>query len=156
MVEIGQKLPSVVLVDTEMKTVNISDVANGKVAVIVFFPGAFTSVCKKELCTFKDEIVKLNSTKANVIAVSVDGPFANKAFKEGNNLNFVVLSDYKRDAVSSFNVELNDFAGLTGYTVAKRSVFIADENGTIRYKWVSDDPAVEPDYAEIESELSKL
>jgi peroxiredoxin len=145
-------IPDVSLVDTELKPVKLADaVAKGK-TVLAFFPGAFTSVCTKEMCTFRDDLSKLGSLNARVIAISVDGPFAGKGFKEKNGLNFTLLSDYNRDAVRAFGIELNDFAGLKGYVAAKRSVFIVD-NGIVKYKWVSNDPKVEPKYQEIESAL---
>ena len=156
MVEIGSKVPRVNLVNTELKQVEISGASSGKPTVIAFFPGAFTSVCTKEMCTIRDNISGLGGVKAKVYAISVDGPFANKAFKEHNKLEFELLSDYRRDAVRAFGVELNDFAHLSGYTAAKRAVFITDSSGTIRYKWVSDDPTVEPKYDEIAQKLKEL
>ncbi len=153
MVAIGEKAPDVNLVDTELKHTNLSKAIAGKPAIIAFFPGAFTSVCTAELCKFRDSMSEFNSINGSVYAISVDGPFSNKAFKEKNRLNFTILSDYKREAVKLFGIELNNFANLSGYTAAKRSVFITDHNGTVRYKWVSDDPTVEPNYNEIKRAL---
>ena len=73
-----------------------------------------------------------------------------------NMLNFPLLCDYNREVVKMYGVFHEDFAGLKGYTAAKRSVFILDREGVIRYRWVSENPGVEPDYAEIEAELGKL
>ena len=86
----------------------------------------------------------------------VNDPWANKAFAEANKLGFSLLSDYARETVRKYNVFHNDFGGLKGYTAAKRSVFILDEGGTVRYKWVSEDPGKEPNYEEIKSVLSKM
>ena len=83
-------------------------------------------------------------------------PFSNKAFAEKNMLPFPILSDYKREVVKTYALELPDFAGLRGYTVAKRSIFILDKNGTVRYVWITENPAVEPNYAEIEKALEKI
>lgn len=161
MVEVGEELPKVKLIDTDLKPVNIFKAATGKAAagkatVLAFFPGAFTGVCTKEMCTFRDDLQRFNSLNANIYAISVDGPFSNKQFKEVNSLNFSVLSDYKKKAVKKFGIQLKDFAHLKGYTAAKRSVFIADSSGKIRYKWVTDDPSVEPNYAEIASALQSM
>jgi peroxiredoxin len=71
-------------------------------------------------------------------------------------LQFPILSDYTRETIKKYNIVSNDFAGLKGYTAAKRSVFILDENGVVRYKWVSEDPGKEPNYEEIKSTLGKL
>lgn len=149
-------MPRAKLFDTELQPVNLSKAVKKGTVVLAFFPGAFTGVCTKELCTFRDDLSKLNSVNANILAVSVDGPFANKAFKEKHGLGFPILSDYRRKAVRAFGIELKDFAGLKGYTAAKRAVFIVSPDGIVKYKWVSDDPTVEPDYAAIHAALSAM
>ena len=98
----------------------------------------------------------LTSIQGQVVGISVNDPFTNKAFAETNRLQFPILSDYARETVRRYDVFHNDFAGLKGYTAAKRSVFIVDENGIVRYKWVSEDPGKEPNYEEIRQALSKL
>ena len=128
----------------------------GKKIVLAFFPGAFTSVCTKEMCTFRDSIQALNSLNAQVVGISVNDPFTNKAFAEANKLQFPILSDYTRETVRKYNVFHDNFAGLTGYTVAKRSVFVLDELGVLRYKWVSDDPGKQPDYDAIKKVLAEI
>ncbi|MDE1768245.1 MAG: redoxin domain-containing protein [Candidatus Micrarchaeota archaeon] len=161
MVEIGEQIPKVKVIDTEMKQIDISKATSGKAAagkatVIAFFPGAFTGVCTKEMCTFRDDLTKLLYLNANLYAISVDGPFSNKAFKDHNNLSFPILSDYKKKAIKKFGIVLKDFAHLKGYTAAKRSIFVTDASGIVRYKWVSDDPSVEPNYAEIRGALESI
>jgi len=154
MTEVGQKAPDVQLVDTEKKLVKISDF-KGKTTVLLFFPGAFTGTCTKEMCAFRDEISKYNNLNANVVGISVDSPFALKAFKSANNLSFTLLSDFPRNAINSYGVPLNDFAGIVGYTTSKRSVFVLDKDQNVRFKWVSDNPGVEPDYAVVAKETEK-
>jgi glutaredoxin-dependent peroxiredoxin len=153
--EIGQKAPDVELVDTERKPTRISDF-KGKRTVLAFFPGAFTGVCTKEMCTFRDSMSKFNSLDANIVGISVDSPFSNKSFKEQNKLNFPILSDYDRKAVSAFGVELSNFAGLKGYTAAQRAVFVLDKDGTIKAKWVAENPGIEPNYNWVSKEIEKL
>lgn len=152
---VGKKAPDFTLFDTNIKQRKLSEFL-GKKLVLAFFPGAFTSVCTKEMCTFRDSMVKLNNLDAQVIGVSVNDPWSNKGFAERNILTFPLLSDYKRDVVKLYDIELKNFAGMQDYTVAKRSVFILDQQGIVRYKWVSDDPGVQPNYEEIEKELSKI
>jgi peroxiredoxin len=155
MVEINTQAPDVQLVDTDLKPVKISDF-RGKITVLAFYPGAFTSVCTKEMCTFRDSMSRFNSLNATVVGISVDPPFSNAAFKKTNNLNFTILSDYNREAVKAYGVAAENFAGLKGYTAAKRAVFVLDRQGVIKYKWVSDDPKVEPNYDEVANQVSKL
>lgn len=125
----------------------------GKKVVLAFFPGAFTGVCDKEMCAFRDS---MQSLPGQVVAVSVNDPFTNKAFANANKLQFPLLSDYMRETIKKLNIVHNDFAGLKGYTAAKRSVFVLDPTGVVRYKWVSEDAGKEPNYEEVKSALAKL
>lgn len=151
-VDIGQKLPDFQLHDQDRKQRSLNEFL-GKKMVLAFFPGAFTGVCTKEMCTFRDV---LQTLPAQVVGISVNDPFTNKGFAETHHLQFPLLSDYTRETIKKFNIYHNDFAGLKGYTAAKRSVFILDEKGTVRYKWISEDPTKEPNYEEIKATLSKL
>jgi peroxiredoxin len=154
-VEEGREPPDFSLPDQDRKQRTLKGFL-GKKTVLAFFPGAFTSVCTKEMCTFRDSMQALNSLNAQVIGISVNDPFTNKAFAEANKLEFPILSDYSRETVRKFNVFHDNFAGLTGYTVAKRSVFVLDELGVLRYKWVSDDPGKQPDYDAIKKVLAEI
>ena len=154
-VVVGQKAPDFTLPDTDRKLRKLSEFL-GKKLVLAFFPGAFTSTCTKEMCTFRDSIARLSELKAQVVGVSVNDPFSNKGFAERNLLTFPLLSDYNREVVRLYGIELKNFAGLQGYSVAQRSVFILDKDGIVRYRWVSDDPGKEPNYNEIESALAKI
>jgi len=155
MINIGEKAPDFALHDTDKKLRKLSEFL-GKKTVLAFFPGAFTSVCTKEMCVFRDSMARLNEVKAQVVGISVNDPYSNRGFAEQNMLNFPLLSDYNREVVKLYDIELKDFAGLKGYTAAKRSIFILDKNGIVRYKWVSEDPGVEPDYKEIEKALDQM
>lgn len=154
-VEVGQRVPDVTLVSQERKPVKLSDVL-GKPTVLAFFPGAFTGVCTKEACAFRDSMARFSSVNAQVIGVSVDSPFAQKAFADANRLNFTFLSDFNRQAVRAFGVEDPNFAGGLLPGVAKRSVFVLDRDGMVRYKWVSDNPGVEPNYDEVAEAVKKV
>ena len=154
-IKVGDKAPDFTLPDTDKKPRSLKEFMGQKV-VLAFFVGAFTSTCTKEMCEFRDSMSRLTDLNAQVIGISVNDPFSNKAFVEKNRLPFPVLSDYKREVVKSYGLELPDFAGLDGYTVAKRSIFILDPKGVVRYVWVSDNPAVEPNYQDIQKALEKI
>lgn len=154
-IRVGERAPDFTLNSTDLKPRGLSDFLTQAV-VLAFFPGAFTSVCTKEMCTFRDSLARLSSLKAQVVGISVNDPFSSKAFAEKNMLTFPLLCDYNREVVKLYGVELNDFAGLKGYTAAKRSVFIIDKQGIVRYVWVSDNPAIEPNYAEVEKFLEQI
>jgi peroxiredoxin len=154
-IKVGDQAPDFTLPDTDLKSRSLKEFLGRKV-VLAFFVGAFTSVCTKEMCAFRDSMARLIDLKAQVIGISVNDPFANKAFAEKNRLPSPILSDYNREVIRTYGVETPDFAGLKGYTVAKRSIFIVDKNGLVRYVWTTEDPAIEPDYAEIEQALEKI
>ena len=154
-IKVGDKAPDFALPDTELKTRSLKEFRGHKV-VLAFFVGAFTSICTKEMCAFRDSMSRLTDLKAQIIGVSVNDPFSNKAFAEKNRLPFPILSDYNRQTIKAYDVEAPDFGGLNGYTVAKRSIFIIDKNGAVRYIWTTDDPTVEPDYEKVEAALEKI
>jgi peroxiredoxin len=154
-IKIGDKAPAFTLPDTDLKPRSLKEFL-GKKVVLAFFVGAFTSVCTKEMCAFRDSMARLIDLKAQVIGISVNDPFSNKAFAEKNRLTFPILSDYNRQVIKAYGVEAPDFGGLIGYTVAKRSIFIIDKNEVVRYVWTTEDPIVEPDYKGIENALEKI
>ena len=153
--EVGQKAPDFTLFDSAKQPTKLSD-SKGKNVVLAFYPGAFTGVCTTEMCTFRDRFDSLNSMNAQVLGVSVDGIFAQKAFSDANNLNFPLLSDFNRETVEAYGVALPNFAGMEGYTASERAVFVIDKNGVIRFKWVGENPGVEPDYDEVQRQVDAL
>lgn len=151
----GDSAIDFVAYDTDNNKVQLFDNLT-KTTVLAFFPAAFTGVCESELCHFQNDLAKLSDLNSQVIAVSVDGPFSLKAFKDKNNLDFPVLSDYNREIVTKYGITHENFIGMTGYTAAKRSVFVIDQNKLIQYVWISDDPGVEPNYDEISTAIKNL
>lgn len=154
-VEVGQRIPNATVVNAERKPVKLSEFF-GTPLVLVFFPGAFTGVCTKEMCTFRDSLEKFNGLNARVVGISIDSPFAQKAFADQHKLNFPLLSDFNRNAVKAFGIEDPNFAGGQLPGVAKRSVFVLDKEGNVRYRWVSDNPGVEPNYDEVTEAIRKI
>ncbi len=156
MVNQGEKAPNFTLPDTDRKPRSLHEFLKPNGATLLaFFPGAFTTVCTREMCTLRDNMQELNKINAQVIGISVNDPFTNKAFAQNNNLNFPILSDYNREVVKLYSVFHENFGNLKGYTVAKRGVFILDHNGVVVYKWVSDDPTKEPNYEELKKAAAK-
>ena len=153
--DIGQAAPDFTLYDTGLQPRKLRDF-RGQNVVLAFYPGAFTGVCTTEMCTFRDRADRFNSMNAQVLGISVDAPFAQKAWSDQNNLNFPLLSDFSRDTVNSYGVALPNLANMEGYTAAQRAVFIVDKEGVVRYKWVADVATNEPDYDEVQSEVDKL
>jgi len=154
-IKVGDKAPDFTLPDVDRKPRSLHEFLGQKI-VLAFFVGAFTSTCTKEMCTFRDSMARLTDLNAQVIGISVNDPYSNKGFAEKNFLPYPILSDYNREVIKQYGLELQDFARLQGYTIAKRSIFILDEEGVVCYMWVSDNPAVEPNYDEIQQALAKI
>jgi len=149
---IGDIAPNFELPDTGLK-MRTMDEFKGKKIVLSFFVAASSPVCENELCTFRDSWEDFSKLNAQVIAISNDGPFANKAFAEKHNLKFPVLGDYNSKTIRDYGVLMKDLLHIKDYNAAKRSVFVILEDGKIGYKWVSDDPLKEPNYEEIKNFL---
>ncbi len=153
-VEVGQQAPDFTLTDTARQPRSLNEF-RGKNVVLAFFPGAFTGGCTNEACALRDSTEKYNSLNAQVLGISVDSPFAQKAWADANNLAFPLLSDPSRKVVSQYGVEFPNFLGMEGFTVANRAVFVIDKNGVVRYKWVGT-PQGQPEFGEIEQALNGL
>ena len=154
-IKVGDKAPDFTLFDADRKQRSLKEFL-GKKTVLAFFPGAFTGVCTKEMCTLRDSLSALSGMNAQVIAISVDSPFANKAFVDQNKLGFPILSDHNREVSMKYVGVYNDFAGVPGYAAAKRSVFVLDGNGTVKYAWVTENPGAEPDYGQVKNAVGSF
>jgi len=154
-VRIGEKAPNFTLPDVDMKNRSLQDFLGQKV-ILAFFVGSFTRTCTMEVCAFRDSMAYLTEFDAQVIGVSVNDPFTNKSFAEKNYLPYPILSDYNREVVKLYGLESEDYMGLRGYTVAKRSILILDQQGVIRYIWLSDNPEVEPNYDELKTIVKQI
>ncbi len=152
-VTVGQKAPNFTLADTAKKLTSLSDFA-GKKVVLFFYPGAFTGVCEREMCTVRDAMGDFNKVNAQVLGISVDSPFANKGFAEKNGITFPLLSDFTRYVAAQYAGLVSNFAGIVGLTAANRSVFVIDGNGTVTYAWISENPGVEPPYDEVKKAIA--
>jgi peroxiredoxin len=151
----GEKAEDFSLFGSDLKEYKLNEYL-GKKVVLVFYPGAFTSVCQKELCTFRDSLANFESMNAVILGISMDSPFANKAFKEQNSLSFQLLSDVAGEVSRKYGGVHQDFSGVKGLVVSKRAVFIVNRDSKIAYTWGSDDPRVEPDYTEIANQLKRI
>jgi peroxiredoxin len=154
-VDVGQSAPGFTLYDQDRQQRSLADF-KGKSVVLAFYPGAFTGTCTTEMCTLRDSIEQFNSLNTQVLGISVDPPFAQKAWADQNNLNFPILSDFNRQATNQYDVALPNLAGMEGYVACNRAVFIVDKDGVVRYRWIAPSPVNEPDYDEIRQNLDQL
>jgi peroxiredoxin len=153
-IQIGQKAPDFTLYDSDKQKVNLSDY-KGKNVLLLFFPAAFTSVCTAELCNTRDNIALYNKANAQVFGISVDMPFSLAKFKEEQKLNFPLLSDFNKEASTAYGCLYETFSvDLRG--VSKRSAFVIDKDGIVRYAEVLEKASDLPDFAAIQKTLADL
>jgi len=154
MPSIGEKAPDFVLYDSEKKQRKLSEfLTKGRKTILAFFPGAFTGVCTQEMCTFRDMHGELQKLNGVVVGVSVDAPFAQKAFAEKNSLTFPLLCDFKREVIQTYGVVWKNLGGVEGYVCANRVIFVLDDSGKVVFKWVADNPGQLPDFEAIKKAL---
>ena len=152
-IDVGSRAPDFTLPDQNREPVTLS-AARGRPLVLAFFPAAFSSVCSQELCTFRNRLSTLNRASAQVYGISVDTFFALKAFHDAQQLTFPLLSDFNKQVIRDYGVFNEDMIGLKG--IAKRAVFVLDQEGIVRHREVLDDARNEPDYESVFSALAKL
>jgi glutaredoxin-dependent peroxiredoxin len=152
-VDVGSTAPDFTLTNQDREPVTLS-AQRGKPVVLAFFPAAFSSVCTKELCTFRDQLSRLNDAKAQVYGISVDTFFTLKAFQDAQHLTFPLLSDFNKQVIRDYGVYNEDMIGLKG--IAKRAVFVLDKDGVVRHREVLDDARNEPNYEKVFGALRTL
>ena len=152
-IDVGMPGPDFTLTNHDRQQVSLHDF-RGTPVVLAFFPAAFSSVCTKELCTFRDSFERLAALRATVLGISVDTFFALKAFHDEQRLTFPLLSDFNKQTIRDYGVFNEDMIGLKG--IAKRAVFVIDKDGIVRHRDVLDDARNEPDYERVIAALATL
>jgi peroxiredoxin len=153
-IAVGSKAPSFKLFNTERKEISLSDFA-GKTLVMQFFPAAFTGVCTEQVCTTRDELDFYNEMGAAVVGISVDMPFSLKVFKEQNNINYELLSDFNKLTINEYEMyHCNFICGIKG--VAKRGVIVIDANGDIAYAEETTNLKTQVNFTALKEALQKL
>ncbi len=154
-IEKGQQAPAFTLYNSEKSKVSLADF-NGKNVVILFFPLAFTSVCTAELCSVRDNITLYNNSNAQVLGISVDSLFTLDKYKNEQNLNFPLLSDFNKTVSTAFGVLYDTFPAFEMAGVSKRAAFVIDKDGVVQYSEVCPTPGDQPDFAAIQETLASL
>ena len=155
MSNLNEIAPDFNLKNTEKNDIALSNF-KGKTVVLAFYPGAFTGVCDTEMCSLRDSLNSFNALNATVLGISVDSPWANAEFAKKYEINFSLLSDYNRDVSKAYDMIFNGLGGLEGYECSNRGVIIIDGQGLIQYRWVAENPGVEPNYSEIIEKVKSL
>jgi peroxiredoxin len=152
--QIGQPAPEFILRSSDKQEVKLSDY-KGKNVVLLFFPLAFTGVCTAELCDMRDNLAVYNNLNTEVLAVSVDSIYTLDRYKKDQGLTFPLLSDFNKEASEAYDSLYEKFGyGMKG--VSKRSAFVIDTEGVIRYAEVLEDAGKVPDFVAVQNVLKNL
>ena len=138
----------------DLNDISLSDYRDKKNVVILFFPLAYTGVCTDEMCSVSAGLADYDALDAQVLGISVDSPFAQEAWAEKEGITIPLLSDFNKEVSAAYGSQFEDLIGLKG--VAKRSAFVVDKSGVVRFASVSDDPGELPDFDAIKACLQAL
>ena len=151
--QVGESAPAFTLKNTDLEEVSLADFSGRKV-VLLFVPLAFSGPCTQELCDISACINAYDDLGAQVLGISVDSPFSLKAWVEKEGITIPLLSDFNKEVSAAYGAQFEDLLGFKG--VAKRSAFVVDGAGVVRYSSVSDDPKQLPDFEAIKACLQSL
>ncbi len=155
-INVGDSAPDFTLYTSEMKKETLSDYQGKKNVLLLFFPQAFTGVCTKELCAVRDNIGEYDSTSTQVFGISVDSVFTLAKFKEEQNYNYPLLSDFNKEVSEIYGSIYDSFTDMEMKGVSKRSAFIVDKQGVIQYAEVLESAGDVPDFEKIDARLKEL
>ena len=151
---IGQSAPEFTLFNDQKKEVKLSDFS-GKNVVLLFVPQAFTGVCTAELCQMRDSLHDYNNMNAEILAVSVDSVFTLEKWKKDEGFNFNLLSDFNKEVSRAYGSLYEEWIfGMKG--VSKRSAFVIDKDGIIRYAEVLENPGEMPNLQAVKDTVAAL
>ena len=153
-IAVGSRAPDFELPGTIDETVHLADLLGQGPVLLLFYPLDWSPVCTSELCSLGADFNNFSDLGVSVSAISIDSIFSHKAFAEQNNITVQLLSDFNKTVAQDYGVLYPELMGLKG--VAKRSVFLLDSEGIVRYAWVTEDPAQMPDFAEIKKQVELL
>ncbi len=155
MLTVNQQAPDFKLFNSEKQEINLSQF-KGQNVVILFFPFAFTGTCTKELCSVRDDISYYDKVNAVVLGISIDTPYTLQKYKEEQGLNIQLLSDFNKDACTAYDSKYDVFGAMQMKGVAKRSAFVVDKAGLIRYVEVLENAGDIPNFEAIKVCLESL
>ena len=156
MVEVGQKAPDFTMLGDEGKPVTLSKALGRGPIVLSFYVWDFTNVCQGQLCALGDSLGILQQMGATVFGISTDSHHSHRVFKQQNGINYPLLSDWNKTVTKAYGVQYDKFGDFGLQGVSKRSVFVLDRDGIVRYRWVTEDPKVPPDHRRVLEEVKKL
>jgi glutaredoxin-dependent peroxiredoxin len=155
-IQIGQKAPDFSLFDSDKNKVSPADFKGIKNVLLLFYPLAFTGVCTKELCDIRDEIGRYSNDHVQVLGISVDSVYTLAKFKEIQQYNFPLLSDFNKTVSTAYDVLYPSFTNMGMVGVSKRSAFLIDKEGVVQYAEILENAGLIPDFKAIDDKIASL
>jgi peroxiredoxin len=155
-IAVGSKAPDFTLKSKAadgLKDVKLSDNFGQKQTVLLFFPLAYTGVCTQEMCDQTNGLAEYEKLGANVIAISVDSPFAQEAWAKANKIGITLVSDLNKTTTKAYDVLFPMLAGV-GDTAA-RAAFVIGKDGVVKYAEQTATPKDLPNFAAVKAALAK-
>jgi len=152
--EVGAIAPTFTLLNEEREPLNLQEVLKSGPALLAFMPAAFSRVCTLEVCTLRDGFDEFSSLGVTILGITTDTFFSLKAWRVMQKINFPLLSDFNKEVIAKYGVLDDDLYGMRG--TAKRALFLIDQKGIIRYREVSADVRLEPDYSKLKDAIRAL
>lgn len=156
-IPVGSKAPDFTLKSKQpsgLVDVTLSKNFGKKNTVLLFFPAAFTSVCTKEMCDITGGLNAYSALNADIIAVSVDSPFAQEAWAQKEKIGITLASDLNKKVAEAYGTLLPDLLGMG--SVSARAAFVIDRNGAVQYSEQTPTPKDLPNFNAIQETLGKL
>jgi peroxiredoxin len=161
-IKVGDQAPDFTLVTKAAdgpQLVKLSDLVGKSNIVLLFVPMAFTGVCTAELCDISNGISEYESLDAKVLGISGDNPFAQAVWAEKEGITITLLSDYEHEVTKAYGVAYEQFLpakNLIMGGVPKRSAFVIDKAGVVRFVDVKESPGDLPDFEALKAVLKSL
>ena len=135
--EAGPPAPEFTLPDQDLNPVSLSDFA-GRRLVLAFYPADFSRICNDQLSIYQEVLDEIRGRDAELVGISVDGPFCHAAFREQSGLSFPLLSDFhpKGEVSRSYGAYLEE----RGH--CSRTLVVVDERGRLSYSYTPPHPEI--------------
>ena len=155
-VQEGTKAPDFTLYTNDTKPFRLSDHQGERNVVLLFFPGAFTSVCTTELNTVNNEKEDFGDD-TQIVGISTDSPFALDEFSKVHGFSYPLVSDHDGEVSAQYGAKYNnDFTPMKLDRISKRAAFVIDKEGVVRYAEVLDNAGELPNFDAIKQTLDRL
>jgi peroxiredoxin Q/BCP len=128
----GKQAPGFALVETDGKTVSLSDLAGRRNLVLYFYPKDMTPGCTVEACSFRDSLARVRSLGAEVVGVSPDSADSHRKFTNKHSLNFPLLADVGSAVAKRYGVWKEKSLYGRKFMGIERTTFVIDRSGVVR------------------------